>query len=145
MACPPGRLQKIPQNRPKFTYIKYVKDEIENSKNISIKKKYFSKIIHFYFNYFFKMIFEISKNFEFFLIFTPSLFGPFSFNKLPRCGIARKLPAKMRFFFFFSAPSLVSPGPLRGHFTASRPSAAKRKIFFETIFFIFYSEMSKHL
>ena len=41
VACPPGRLQKIPQNRPKFTYIKYVKDEIENSKNISIKKIFF--------------------------------------------------------------------------------------------------------
>ena len=36
VACPPGRLHKIPENRPKFTYIKYVKDEIENYKNISM-------------------------------------------------------------------------------------------------------------
>ena len=49
VASPPGRLQKIPQNRPKFTYIKYVKDEIENSKNISIKKKIFFKNYSFLF------------------------------------------------------------------------------------------------
>ena len=47
VACPPGRLQKIPQNRPRFIDIKYVKDEIEISKNISIKKHFFQKLFIF--------------------------------------------------------------------------------------------------
>ena len=46
----------------------------------------------------------------FFIVFTPSFFGPFSFNKWPRCGIARKLPAKMRFFFFSGGQALCPQG-----------------------------------
>ena len=66
VAVPPGRLQKIPQNRPKFTYIKYVKDEIENSKNISIKKNIFQKLFIFILIIFSKWFLKFQKILIFF-------------------------------------------------------------------------------